>query len=100
MELPDREKRELDEIEQRLAEDDPKLAARLTRVTPAIFLMSRRTLLVLGALATYIAGLLVVIAGVTLSSTVLVALGTAMIVSVFAGLVAHAWRNRHEQAGQ
>ncbi|MCX2946917.1 DUF3040 domain-containing protein [Lentzea sp. NEAU-D7] len=94
MKLPDHEQRELDEIERRLAEDDPKLAAKLTRPAPR---MPRRTLVLAGMLSLYAIGLLVVIAGVSSSSAVVVALGACVVLGVFAAFAVRAWREREKQ---
>lgn len=91
MGLPEHEQRELAEIEQRLAEEDPRFAARLTK--PGLGL-SPRTMIVLGLLATYVIGLLVVVLGVTLGSVVLIALGAAVTVSFPVMLVVRIWRDR------
>jgi len=93
MRLPDREQQELDEIERRLAEDDPKLAAKLTRPAPRV---PRRTLVVAGMLLTYAAGLIVVMAGVTLSSVVVIALGACVVLGVFAWFAVRVWREHRE----
>ncbi|WP_439658641.1 DUF3040 domain-containing protein [Lentzea sp. HUAS TT2] len=93
MRLPDREQQELDEIERRLAEDDPKLAAKLNRPAPRV---PRRTLVLAGLLLTYAVGLIVVVAGVTLSSVVLIALGACVVLGVFAWFAVRAWREHRE----
>jgi uncharacterized RDD family membrane protein YckC len=93
MRLPDREQQELDEIERRLAEDDPKLAAKLTRPAPRV---PRRTLVVAGMLLTYAAGLIVVMAGVTLSSVVVIVLGACVVLGVFAWFAVRVWRGHRE----
>lgn len=93
MKLPDREQQELDEIERHLAEDDPKLAAKLTRPAPRV---PRRTVVAAGMLLLYAAGLLVVMAGVTLSSAVVIALGACVLLGVFAWFTLRAWRGHRE----
>ncbi|WP_053735782.1 DUF3040 domain-containing protein [Nocardia sp. NRRL S-836] len=93
MKLPDHEQQELDEIERRLAQDDPKLAAKLNRPAPRV---PRRTLVTAGVLALYVVGLVVVMAGVTLSSVVLVALGAGVVLAVFAWFGVRAWRAHRE----
>lgn len=93
MRLPDREQQELDEIERRLAEDDPKLAAKLNRPAPRV---PRRTLVLAGVLLTYAVGLVVVMAGVTLSSVVLIALGACVVLGVFAWFAVRAWHEHRE----
>jgi hypothetical protein len=95
MALADHEKRELDEIEQRLSLEDPKLAARLARPSALAF-ASNRALRVLGVFATYLCGLLALMAGVTWSSGPLIALGALLCVSVFAGLLVYTWRDRRD----
>lgn len=93
MKLPDREQQELDEIERHLAEDDPKLAAKLNRPAPRV---PRRTSVVAGLLSLYVVGLLVVIAGMTLSSVVLIALGACVSLGVFAWFAVRIWRKHRE----
>lgn len=96
MGLADREKRALDEIEQWLAEEDPKLAAKLNRPGPRVFL-SRGTLWVLGVVVAHLVGLLALVAGVTWSSVLLTALGGVVCAGVFGALLVRAWRDRPEQ---
>ncbi|MGW6929841.1 DUF3040 domain-containing protein [Lentzea sp. NPDC054927] len=93
MKLPDHEQQELDEIERRLAEDDPKLAAKLNRPAPRV---PRRTLVVVAMLVTYAVGLIVVMAGVTLSSVPLIALGACVTLGVFAWFAVRIWRKHRE----
>ncbi|SMC53263.1 DUF3040 domain-containing protein [Lentzea albidocapillata] len=93
MQLPDHEQQELDEIERHLAEDDPKLAAKLNRPAARV---PRRTAVVAGMLSLHVIGLLVVVAGVTLSSVVLVALGACVILGVFGGFAVRAWHEREK----
>ena len=95
MGLADREKRELDEIEQRLAAEDPKLAAKLVRPGRLAFL-TRGTMRVAGVLVAYLVGLLALVAGVTWSSAWLIVLGAGMCASVFVGLAIRAWRDRRD----
>lgn len=94
MKLPDHEQQELDEIERRLAEDDPKLAAKLTRPAPKV---PHRTMVVGGLLALHVIGLLFVMAGVTTSSVVLVAVGACVVLGVFGGFAVRVWREREKQ---
>ncbi|MCG8922615.1 DUF3040 domain-containing protein [Lentzea sp. CC55] len=98
MALADREKRELEEIEQRLFAEDPKFAAKLTKPSVFVFL-SRRTLLLACVVAAFLCGLLVVIAGVTWSSVPVVVLGAVVCASVFAGLVVWVWRGQRNAEG-
>ena len=96
MGLPAHEERALVEIEQYLAEDDPRLAERLTTGKRTILTLSGRAQFILGLLATYLIGLLAVIAGVTFSSVFLIGLGAAVTVSFPVAVAARAWRHRHE----
>ncbi|MGI5499956.1 DUF3040 domain-containing protein [Lentzea sp. CA-135723] len=93
MKLPDHEQRELEEIERRLAEDDPKFAAKLNRPAPRV---PRRTLVLAGVLAFYVAGLVVVMTGVSLASVVLIALGAAMVLAVFGWFAVRVWRTHQD----
>ncbi|WP_394619615.1 DUF3040 domain-containing protein [Lentzea sp. JNUCC 0626] len=93
MKLPDHEQRELEEIERRLAEDDPKFAAKLNRPAPRV---PHRTLMLAGVLAFYVAGLVVVMTGVTLASQIVIALGAAMVLAVFGWFGVRAWRGTKE----
>lgn len=89
MGLADHEQRELDEIERQLAEEDPKLAAKLMARR---LVLTRRAWILLGSLTTYVAGLLVVIAGVSTSSAALVALGALVTAAVFVDMCRRAVR--------
>jgi hypothetical protein len=96
VELPEDEKRELKAIEDHLAEEDPAFAARLTRNPPPHLRLSRRALFVVLLLLTYSAGLMLLVGGVAVSSTVLVVLGVA-VTAIFPVLVAiRAWRGRRD----
>ncbi|MFD4668078.1 DUF3040 domain-containing protein [Lentzea sp. NPDC058450] len=89
MALADRERRELEEIEQHLLDEDPELAAKLTRPSVITFLFGG-ALRALGVLASFLGGLLVVIAGVTWSSTPVILAGALVCVGVFAKLLVRA----------
>ncbi|SDN00886.1 Protein of unknown function [Lentzea albidocapillata subsp. violacea] len=95
MELPDREKQALHDIERRLMEEDPKLAAKLNRAAPRVH-VSRGIQVVIGMLAVYVAGLIAVMVGVTLSSVVLIVLGGCVIVGMFAVFAVRVWRRRRD----
>jgi Flp pilus assembly protein TadB len=95
MALADHEKRELEEIEQRLFAEDPKFAAKLTKPSVLAFL-SGRTMRLLGGLVVYLCGLMVVIAGVTWASVPVVVLGGVVCAGVFAGLLYLAWRSQRD----
>jgi hypothetical protein len=60
--------------------------------------VSRRIVVVIGMLAVYVAGLVAVVIGVTLSSVFLIVLGACMIVGVFAGFAVRVWRHRRVAA--
>lgn len=75
--LTEHEKRELEAIEQHLAADDPAFVTKLSR--PRWHLgLSATALFVIGLLTTYVAGLALVVAGVTLSSWLLITAGAAV----------------------
>jgi hypothetical protein len=92
--LPEDEQRELDDIEQHLAEDDPTFAAKLAKTPPPHRLLPPRVLRLIGLLLIYAIGLLVVITGVSLSSIVLTALGAAVTAFGPVAIVVQAWRTR------
>lgn len=93
MELQDHEKRALAQIEQRLIDDDPRFAARLSR--PRSWeRVPRRVLFAAALCLAYTVGLLTIVAGVSLPSAVLVVLG-ALVTAAFPTAVAvRAWRRR------
>ncbi|MGI5499766.1 DUF3040 domain-containing protein [Lentzea sp. CA-135723] len=86
MALADRERRELEEIEQHLHDEDPELAAKLTRPS-VVTLLFGGALRALGVLAAFFGGLLVVVVGVTWSSAPVVVAGALVCVGVFAKLL-------------
>lgn len=93
MELPEDEKRQLKEIEEQLAEEDPAFAARLTRKPPAYQRLSRKAMFVVLLLLTYTAGLTLLAGGVSLESVALIVLG-AVVTAIFPVVVAfRAWRS-------
>lgn len=94
MGLPEDEQRELDDIEQRLAEDDPTFAAKLAKTPPPYRLLPPRVLRLIGLLLIYVVGLTLVITGVALSSIVLIALGAAVTAFSPVVIVVQAWRTR------
>lgn len=77
MGLQDHEERALAQIERHLSDDDPRFVARLTR-TRSWFRIPRRVLSAGALVLTYTVGLLTIIAGVTLPSSVLVVIGAAV----------------------
>ncbi|MEU4445952.1 DUF3040 domain-containing protein [Actinosynnema sp. NPDC050801] len=93
MALQDHEERALAEIEQQLADDDPRFVARLGRKRSWIR-TSRRVAHAAALVSTYLVGLLVVIAGVTLPSVVLIVLGAAVTAAFPVLTATRAWRGR------
>lgn len=94
MGLPEDEQRELDDIEQRLAEDDPTFAAKLAKTPAPHHRLPPRVLRLIGLLLLYAVGLLVIVTGVSLSSIVLIALGAAVAAFGPAVIVIQTWRTR------
>lgn len=94
MGLPEDEQRELDDIEQRLAEDDPKFAAKLVKTPSPHHRLPPRVLKLIGLLLIYVVGLVVVMTGVSLSSIVLIALGAAVTAFSPVAIVVRTWRTR------
>ncbi|HEX7306851.1 DUF3040 domain-containing protein [Lentzea sp.] len=92
MALAEHEKRELDQIEQHLFDEDPKFAAKLSKPSLFVFL-SRGAVRVLGLVGIFLGGLLAVVSGVTWSIVALVVLGAVLCAGVFAGLTVMAWRS-------
>ena len=78
MGLTEHEKRELDAIEQLLAEEDPGFATKLTKPSWHARL-SGTALFVVGLLTTYVAGLTLLAVGATFSSWAVIAVGAAVI---------------------
>lgn len=94
MGLAEHEKRELDAIEQHLAQEDPAFAAKLSR--PRWHLrLSGTALFVIGLLTTYVAGLTLLAAGITTSSRPLTALGAAVTAIYPVKVTLHAVKDRH-----
>lgn len=89
MELGDRERKLLAAIEQGLVDSDPKFVAKVRRLSSEVPWRTRFLRDALVLLATYVIGLSTVIAGVWVSSAILVVVGAV----VTAGLpVLVAWR--------
>lgn len=86
MDLPEDEQRQLKQIEERLAEEDPAFAARLTRKPPPHHRLSQRALFVVLLLLTYVAGLTLLVGGVALESDVLIVVGV-MVTAIYPVLV-------------
>jgi hypothetical protein len=99
MELPEDEKRALKAIEERLAEEDPAFAARLTRRPPPYRRLPSRVLFVVLLLLTYTTGLTLLVGGVALASVALIVLGI-VVTAVFPVLVTlRAWRKMRGRSG-
>ncbi len=94
MGLPEDEQRELDDIEQRLAADDPKFAAKLVKTPSPHHRLPPRVLKLIGLLLIYVVGLVVVMTGISLSSIALIALGAAVTAFGPVTIVARAWHTR------
>ncbi|MGW0521505.1 DUF3040 domain-containing protein [Crossiella sp. NPDC003009] len=89
MALRDHEQRALDEIERRLAEEDPRLAARFLGLSAPGARTRHAALALLGVLAAYALGLAILVIGISASLTTLVVLGSAISAAV---LAAFTWR--------
>ncbi|MFC3895253.1 DUF3040 domain-containing protein [Lentzea rhizosphaerae] len=88
----DFEKRQLAEIEQHLAEESPELAQKLAALGSAGAPRGIRPALVV--IATYLAGLTLVVAGVQVSSVLVIVLGALLTAAVPVATGWQAWRNR------
>ncbi len=93
MGLAEHEKRELYAIEQHLAEEDPAFATKLSRPRWHARL-SGTALFVIGLLTTYVAGLTLLAAGVTLSSWPLITVGAGVTAIFPVKITLHAARKR------
>lgn len=82
MALRDQEKRQLAEIEQGLAADDPKFVATVRKLSARVHRASRLLRNILVLLATYLVGLTTIVGGVWLSAVVLVVLGAVITASM------------------
>lgn len=92
--LPEDEQRELDDIEQRLAEDDPAFVAKLAKPPPPHHRLPPHVLRLIGLLLIYVVGLVVVMTGVALSSIFVIVLGAAVTAFSPVAIVVRAWRTR------
>jgi hypothetical protein len=93
MALQDHEERALAQIERQLADDDPRFVARLAR-TRSWLRIPRRVLFASALVLTYALGLLIIIAGVTLPSVILVVLGSLVTAAFPVAAGRRAWRER------
>ena len=100
MGLQDHEARELAEIEQYLIQEDPRLAARLADGTPGWLPLSDPARFILSVLASYMIGLLTLIAGVSVSSGLLILLGAVVTASYPVGVATRGWRDRKPDLSQ
>jgi hypothetical protein len=92
VELPEDEQRALKAIEEHLAEEDPALAARLTRKPPPHYRLPRRVLFIVLLLLTYTTGLALLVTGVALASIVLMVLGAGVTAAFPVLITWRAWR--------
>jgi hypothetical protein len=89
--MRDYEERKLAEIEKQLIAEDPKLAAKLS--TPDLRVHRVATFLA-AMLGTYVAGLVIAVAGMSFSSAILTVAGTLIAVSFPVRFGWRAWRQR------
>ncbi|MEU3272055.1 DUF3040 domain-containing protein [Saccharomonospora sp. NPDC006951] len=92
MALHDEEQRQLAEIERRLAEDDPQLAQKLTRLRP--FGMPRAGIALITMFASFVLGLAVVAIGAEVGSFVLGIIGIVLAVGLPTVLIWRLWLRR------
>ncbi|PXY20366.1 DUF3040 domain-containing protein [Prauserella sp. PE36] len=92
MALHDEEQRQLEEIERRLAEDDPRLAQRLEKLRPLG--VSRIGLAILGMLALFVGGLVTIAIGAEISSPVLGIVGVVLAVGLPTVIIWRLWLRR------
>ena len=78
MALGDRERQQLQEIEQGLAASDPEFVAKVKRLNSGVPRGARLLRSALVLLATYVVGLAAMVCGVWLSAAVLIVLGAAV----------------------
>ncbi|NUT47277.1 MAG: DUF3040 domain-containing protein [Saccharothrix sp.] len=93
MGLREHEERALAQIQQQLADDDPRFAARLTRARLKMRI-PRRVLFAAALLGTYLLGLTTIVLGVALASVFLVVVGSAVTAAFPVVVAARAWRGR------
>jgi hypothetical protein len=98
MGLTDHEERALAQIERQLADDDPRFVARLARTRP-LSRVPRRVLFGAALCLVYSVGLLTIIAGATLQSAVLIAIGSAVTVAYPVAVAVRAWQERRTGLG-
>ncbi|MBK1786396.1 DUF3040 domain-containing protein [Prauserella cavernicola] len=89
MALHDKEKKELAEIERRLAEDDPRLAQRLEKLRPRG--AARIGLALLAMLALFVGGLTTIATAAEMSSPVLAVVGVVLAVGIPTGIIWRLW---------
>jgi hypothetical protein len=99
MGLPDHEERALAQIERQLVDDDPRFAARLAR-TRSWISIPRRVLYVSALCLVYSVGLVTIIAGATLPSAVLIAIGSIVTAAFPTAVAVRAWRRRGTTLGR
>lgn len=89
--MRDQDKRKLAEIEQHLVEEDPKLAATLATSKPPA---SPTAMFIARMLATYMAGLAAIVAGVSASFDILIVVGAVITATVPIEVGYRSWRHR------
>ncbi|MFF5992817.1 DUF3040 domain-containing protein [Prauserella flavalba] len=89
MALHDEEQKQLEEIERRLAEDDPRLAQRLEKLRPLG--LSRIGLAILLMLVLFVSGLATIAIGAEISSPVLGVLGVVLAVGLPTAIIWRLW---------
>lgn len=94
MATQDFEKRQLAEIEQHLAGESPELARKLAALGTAGAGQRHGTRSIVVVIATYLAGLTLVVAGVQVSSVLVIVLGALLTAAVPVATGWQAWRNR------
>jgi hypothetical protein len=93
--MRDDDKRKLAEIEQQLVEEDPKLAAKLTAGKSAASPTAR---FIARMFATYLAGLMIVVGGLAISSDILIVLGVAITTTFPIEVAYRSWRDRSSRS--
>lgn len=90
----DFEKRQLAEIEQHLADESPELAQKLAALGTAETGTRHSVQSIVAMITMYLAGLTLIIAGVQISSVLVIVLGAVLTTAVPVATGWHAWRTR------
>jgi hypothetical protein len=94
MAIRDFEKRQLAEIEQHLADESPELAQKLAALGTAEAGTRHSIRSIVVMIATYVAGLTLIVAGVQVSSVPVIVLGALLTAAVPVTTGWHIWRTR------